>query len=171
MMRARPFSHLLFLLEQAVPDPLDQQKYFATAQVYFDRIDPATYAPWLIREALPGMKADRRVLMQAGLGDVEVPNIGTFFHARMLGLPLLEPAPSAVFGLEAATGPIVGSAFALYDFGVDLDAAYRKAEPADFETPVHDHLKEQPAVLEQWKRFFREESSISSACAGPCDPN
>jgi hypothetical protein len=171
MLRARPFEMFLFMLEQSLRDPLDQQKYLATSQVYFDRIDPATYAPFVLQRPLPGSPADRRVLMQAGLGDVEVPNVGTYFHARALGVPLLAPSPAEVYGLEKKAGPLSGSALSLFDFGVDLKAAYGSAKPAAEPNPVHDTLRFQTSTLQQLNQFFQANSAIISPCAGACDPN
>ena len=102
MMRARPFQDFLSFLGTPVPDPLEQQKLLATYQRPFDCFDPATYARYLLQEKLPG-NPDKRVLMQAGLGDDEVPNLGTFLHARLVGVPLMQPAPWAPWGIPDAT--------------------------------------------------------------------
>ncbi|MBI3183399.1 MAG: hypothetical protein HYZ28_14775 [Myxococcales bacterium] len=169
MMRARPFSGYLFFLELSVPDPLDQQKYIATLQRHFDRMDPATYAAMLVRERLPG-SPERQVLMQTGLGDTAVPNLGSFLHARLAGLPVLEPSPAVPYRLEGVAAPTGGSAIALYDFGKDVAAIYRDATPAPSDNEVHEGLRRLEPALEQMDRFFRE-GRIVHACSGLCDPD
>lgn len=168
MMRARPFDRFLFLISLVMPEPLDQQKFVAMTQTLFDRIDPATYAPYLLATPLAGSPA-RRVLMQQGLGDTEVPNLGTDLHARLLGLPLLEPSPSPVWGLETTAGP-VPSAMAVYDFGIDLAAVYRKPEAPREENLVHGGLRRLEAVHAQIDAFLRPDGAVTHTCDGVCDP-
>jgi pimeloyl-ACP methyl ester carboxylesterase len=77
MMRARPFEGFLSLLELSIKDPLTQQAYLATLQRHFDRFDPATWAVHVLADPLPGSPDDRRVVLQVGLGDSAVPNLGS----------------------------------------------------------------------------------------------
>jgi hypothetical protein len=169
MMRARPFNGFLLLIEGSIRDPLDQQKFIATLQASFDRVDPASYAPWLVSHPLEGSPADRRVLMQVGLGDTSVPNVGSFLHAQLAGLTQLLPAPARAPLLPASDGPLSGSALALYDFGVDLAAVYGKAEPAPVETDAHEGLRRKEAAMAQMDLFLRE-GTIRNFCDGACDP-
>jgi hypothetical protein len=167
MMRSRSFRPFLTLLEDALPDPLDQQKFVALTATQMDRIDPGTYAPFVFKEPLEGNR-QRRLLLQIGLGDVQVPNLGAFFHARALELPILEPVPHQVYGLTPASAPIDGSALALYDFGIDL-SVYAKADPPDRENVVHDGLRTTRAAISQLSTFFRE-GRVINPCDGTCDP-
>ncbi len=168
MMRARPFAGYLDLLTIAIKDPLEQQKFIATLQRHLDRFDPATWASALVREKLSG-SPDRRVLMQAGLGDASVPNVGTWLHARFAGLPVLEPAPYRPYGLAAVPAPVEGSALAIYDFGIDVEKLNRLADPPLEENPVHEGVRRLTPALEQMKVFFREGRVVHS-CSGVCDP-
>jgi hypothetical protein len=166
MWRAVPFDSFLVALGAAEPDPLDQQKLTGTLQVQFDRIDPVTYAPHVLQSPLAG-SPQRRVLMQNGLGDLEVPNLGNFLLARQLGVPELSPNPFAVYLLSEAPGPVQGSALTLWDFGVDLEAAYAKAEPpASNDNPVHDGLRAQPTALAQMNAFLQPNGAIINPCDG-----
>ncbi|MCU0702106.1 MAG: hypothetical protein MUC96_36890 [Myxococcaceae bacterium] len=168
MMRAEAFSGLFELLNLSVSDPLEQRKFVAALQRPLDRIDPATWAPFVLREPLPG-NAPKRVLMQVGLMDGSVPNLGSYLHARALGIPLLTPAPAAPWGLEARDGP-AESGLEVHDFQLGDPATFYQA--SDFpktKTPVHDALRGLPAVLEQLDRFFRD-GVIVRTCDGACDP-
>jgi hypothetical protein len=170
MFRALPFDRFLAILETAIGDPMKQQLFAAIFQEAIDRVDPATYAPMVLAAPLPGSPADRRVLLQTGLGDRQVPNLGSFLHARLLGVPLLSPSPVGVFGLPSREGPITGSALALYDFGIDLIGAYAEASPSGDDNEVHEGLRRLEAAQAQMDDFFRPDSVIRNACAGPCDP-
>jgi hypothetical protein len=166
MMRARPFMDLLNLLAIAVPDPLEQQKLLATYQRLFDRFEPGSYARYLVTETLPG-NPEKRVLMQAGLGDDEVPNLGTFLHARLAGVPLMQPSPWAPWGIpNAASGAT--TALELYDLKVgDPNVLYRAADFQPEENGVHNGVRQDPRALEQMKRFWNE-GTVQHVCTGPC---
>lgn len=163
--RSRPLSLFFFPLDLA--DAYDRRRFEATLQPYFDRIDGAFWARRVLAEPLPDA-AERRVLLQIGLGDVEVPNIGAFLHARTLKIPLLEPSPLAVPLLETVTSPTRGSALALFDMGIDLREVYEKAQPAGAENAVHLGMRNLPGAREQLAGFFAADGEISSRCEG-CD--
>ncbi|MEO6953290.1 MAG: hypothetical protein ABI321_15935 [Polyangia bacterium] len=166
MWRAVPFNNFLNFIGVAEPDPLEQQKLTGSLQVQFDRIDPVTYAPHVLGSPLPG-SPQRRVLMQNGLGDLEVPNLGSFLLARQLGIPELAPNADAVYLVPQSNGPIQGSALTLWDFGVDLTAAYGVAKPpAHDDNPVHEGLRGQPTALAQMNAFFQSNGPIINPCDG-----
>jgi hypothetical protein len=168
MFRATPFSSFLYFMGLGIPDPLEEQKYVATLQPQFDRFDPATYAPHLLQSPLPGAPSDRRVLLQNGLGDAEVPNLGTYLLARGVGAPLLTPSPAMPYGLTPMAGPISGSAAALYDFGIDLQALNGQATPAAQNNRVHDALRGFAPALEQMRQFYADGTIVSPCDGGPC---
>lgn len=165
MFRARPFMPFLAFARISFERPVDQRKYTATLQPLFDRIDPGFWASRVLADKLPGSPADRRVLQQAGLGDSEVPNLGSFLHARLLGLPQLTPTPRPVFGLEQRSGPIDGSAFSLYDMGVDPAEVYRLPMGAAEGNAVHSGLRVRPDVIAQLDRFLRADSQVIAPAA------
>lgn len=170
MMRARPLGGLLFLLRGAVADRLDQLKVIALMQRGLDRIDPATYAELQRTGGPAGSPPDRRFLLQCGLGDSEVPNLGTFLHARALGVAQLDTGTPHVFGLPQVAGPYAGSALATYDFGLDLAHIYGSMQPASETNVIHEGLRTHETVLSMIDRFYAE-GVIASTCSGPCDPD
>jgi len=137
----------------SLPDPLDQQKFIATLQPHVDRFDPATYAPFLTRSPLPGAPRDRRVLMQAVLGDTAIPNLSSFLHGRLAGLPLVTPSPRVPFNFEAVPGPFNGSGMTLFDLGED-DSFTQVADFPGSRNRVHDELRFHPAALAQMREFY-----------------
>lgn len=171
MFRAQPFAAFLALLMLNDVEALDQQKFAALAQHGFDRLDPFSYAPYVLRERLPGAPTERRVLMRVGIGDASVPNLGTYMHARALGVPLLsvpgeESSPTPI-GLERVSSPHDGSGISIYDFGIEASTV---ATPPTEGNVVHDGLRRLEAAKEQLDRFLRPGGLVEHTCEGPCDP-
>jgi hypothetical protein len=164
MFRARPFDNFLMLIEAILPDALDQQVFAASLQRSFDRFDPGSYADYLLAEPIDEA---RPLLLQVGLGDVSVPNLGSFLLARLLGIPLLEPSPADVYGLDTTPGP-APAGLTLFDFGIDL-SVYDVAEPAPEDNEVHEGVRLEPTALDQLGGFLRD-GMVVQPCDGPCDP-
>jgi hypothetical protein len=164
MYRARPFESFLLVIRGILPDAIDQQLFAASLQRSFDRFDPGSYAHLLLAEPLVG--DPRPLLLQVGLGDVSVPNLGSFLHARLIGVPLVEPSPVAVPGLEGTEGP-AAAGLTLFDFGIDPDI-YDQPQPAEEDNEVHEGVRLQPAALEQLATFLAD-GMVVHPCEGPCD--
>ena len=160
MPRSSNFGPFSIVLDVTFKDELLVQAYIAMFQRALDRIDPITYAP------LVGTP-DRRVLLQIGLGDAQVPNAGSYLHARALGVKQTMPAPQDVFGLEPATDP-TASALTLFDFGIDTKG-YADPSPLP-ENEVHEGVRVNAAALRQMDEFLRPGGTIIQPCDGPCDP-
>ena len=108
--------------------------------------------------------------MQIGVMDSSVPNLGSWLHARLLGLKVFAPSPLVPYGLETQSFPAT-SGLQIFDFKVgDADAYYRKADFPLVNTPVHESVRAQPSVLRQLTRFF-DDGQIVQTCDGVCDPN
>lgn len=171
MFRAQPFTRYLFLMDISVPDPLDQQKLAASMQMQFDRIDPAIYARFVLDDELPsgpaGGKEGRKVLMQTAIADIKVPNFASYYHARLLGIPLLTPSVRDPWGLETVEVPHAGSAITLFDMGAD-DSFYARAEPTDENANVvHDILRSQIEPQAQIRSFLWDDVVVNP-CDGAC---
>jgi hypothetical protein len=161
--RSNAFAPFMLLMDTPLPSPLDRQKFIATLQTQFDRIDAATYADDLRQNS------DKRVLMQIALGDTTVPNLGSFLHARLLDLKLMTPSAYELPGLSPQSDPTTESTLALYDFGVDL-SIYEPATANLPKTRGHDHLRGLMPAVGQMARFFKD-GVIAHRCDGPCDPD
>ncbi|HTJ83731.1 MAG TPA: hypothetical protein VL400_18555 [Polyangiaceae bacterium] len=168
MFRARPFSLFLAVVETLNQDKLDQQKFAALIQTAFDRIDPLSYAPHILKEPLPGGPTDRKVLMHVGVGDSEVPNLATYFHARNIGVPVLEEAsPFVPLGLDSVAPPTDGSALTIFDFGYEPET---QAVAAAMGNEVHEGVRKTTASKKQVSAFLRADGVIDNPCSGVCDP-
>jgi hypothetical protein len=168
MFRAQPFHQFLDLLEVGMTDPLDEQKYVASLQRQMDRIDPNTYTRYMQREVLAG-NPSRALVLQVGLGDTEVPNLGSFLLARALGLQQLLPTPKNIWGLTQASGP-VDAAFELYDFGYDADAIYRLPQFPSVDTTVHNGIRTLTPTLQQTAKLF-DDGVVQHFCSDVCNPD
>jgi hypothetical protein len=158
MMRAGPFAQYLKLYDISVPDPLDQQKVIASLSRGFDRFDPVAYAGYVLNDdppfGPPSGREDRRVLMQIGLGDTQVPNFTAWLHARLLGIPVVTPTPVTPWGLPEEAAPFAGSGVTIWDFGQDL-AFYEVARPPTSGNPVHEGVRRDSRAQAQIGAFLR----------------
>lgn len=169
MFRSLPFERFLFLMDMSVPDKLDQQKLVASMAAHFDRIDPATYSRFVLRDELPsgpaGNAGQRRILIQTGIADTNVPTFTACLHARQLGIPLLTPSPRTSWGLPDMAAPVDGSAAVIFDMGVD-DAFAAAAQPPPL-NDVHNGMRLVPEVLDQMDTFLRT-GQVVNPCDGIC---
>jgi len=168
MFRARPFEGFLFFLDRALPDPLDQQVLTAHLQRGYDRFDPATYAPYVnapLPEGPDNGGEGRRVLLQVGRGDAQVPNLGAFLHARYLGVPFVLPsAITPPADLPTTTAPHEGSGIYVFDMGVDPSFEEQANIPPE-ENVVHDSLRSTREAVAQMRAFLND-GVIVDPCGG-----
>ncbi|RLB64161.1 MAG: hypothetical protein DRI90_05250 [Deltaproteobacteria bacterium] len=170
MFRAGPFIGFLAFIAIQVPNELDQQKLVMLLQASFDRVDPLSYAPQVITEPLGDGPAERRLLMQIGIGDAGVPNLASHLHARALGVSHLQPAPRAITGLAEADAPLDGSAIVEFDFGIDPLPGI-EAIPPTSDTEAHNGVRQLEVAKEQLDLFLRPGGTIDHTCDGVCDPD
>jgi hypothetical protein len=148
---------------------MDQQKFIAMFQQPLDRIDGATWAQYLLTSELPGSpNPARHVLLQMGLGDTEVPNLGTFMHARLLKIPVLQPTPMIPYMVTPQMSP-VDSALEIADYGINTAALYRVADFPIMDTPVHEDLRTRTTTQQQLAHFW-DTGEVKHFCMDVCDP-
>ncbi|MBK8939323.1 MAG: hypothetical protein IPM79_17295 [Polyangiaceae bacterium] len=167
LFRARPFQPFLALLQAQMSDPLDHQKFAAISTSLFERIDPVSYAPYVFEAPLEGAPPERRMLQQLGIADAQVPNLGSYYAAKIFGIPLLE-GTGEVFPswLDTVAGPTQGSALTVFDFGYEAEYGAVPGETND----VHDIVRSQPESQQQISNFFQPDGVIDNPCSGVCDP-
>lgn len=168
MFRSRAFGLFLGIIAGMFPDELDQLKMTVLLQSIFDRIDPFTYAPYLVQHPYPRARP-KRVLMHMGTGDAEVPNLATELHARVAGIPLAVPAAVNIPFLHTTPFPVDGSALTVFAYDVEPFPGVVPIPPTD-PNIVHEGQRELPAAQRQVDRFFRPNGRIESFCDGVCDP-
>jgi hypothetical protein len=115
--RSVDFEPFFVFLRLALHDARDQQLFLGITQMAWDRVEPNGYSKYIAKDTLPGTQP-HRVLMRAALGDHQVSTWGAHMMARAVGAPHLDSGLRDVWGLTAQDGPIDGSAYIEYDFGL-----------------------------------------------------
>ena len=167
MPRSTPFAGFNFFIKSAMGNELAAQTVEAMMATTLDRIDPATYAPYLIGSQLPG-NPNRQVLLQAGIGDAEVPNCATYLQARTLGVSMVQPTPQATYGVPLAAASGLQSALTMWDFGVS-PSVYLAAAPTT-DNPVHVGLRNVTSAIAQMNAFLAAAWRGPSSTLAPTEP-
>jgi hypothetical protein len=170
MSRARPFDSFLDLIGFQLADPLDAQKLIALLPTTLDRIDPLTWAEHFATSPLDGAPATRRVLLQLGIGDTQVPTYAGHLHARALGVPLALDAPRDVPLLPSVApgeGGLDTSGLIETDYGIDPEPTEANAIPK-VETCVHEDLRTRESTEAQIDLFLGPAGVLGTTCDGPC---
>jgi hypothetical protein len=98
-------------VERGIGDPWDRQILYATSQMLWDPVDPASYVEDL---------ADRSVVWQESIGDEQVPNLTTELLMRGVGATLGTPSVTTPLDIPTAATPLAGPAIMQFDPEVGL---------------------------------------------------
>ncbi len=172
MSRSASYQMLYGLLTTQLATPLSYMKFMALSQSTWDRVDPVTYAPHLLKQPYPGSPANRHILMQIGIGDHSVNNLASHIVARAVGVPLFDPSPAPIWGLSTVSAP-ADDALVLVDFKLDpakLPGTYCRVPTESEKNNVHEGVRRHPKIKQQIDQFFQPTGQIQNTCAGPCVP-
>jgi hypothetical protein len=147
------------LVERGVLDPWDRQLLYATSQLLWDPVDPASYVEDL---------AGRSILWQEAIGDDQVPNLTTELLMRSVGVPLGSPGVTTPYDLDAVTLPALAPLFTQFD--------PQRGAPADTNRPsevtgAHGAPRLWEGAKAQTLAFFAAgaEGTVTHFCGGgPC---
>jgi hypothetical protein len=171
MSRSTNFAGFLLAFQLFLEDSVDVVKLVALFASSINRIDPITYAPYVLKKQLPWAPANRRVLMQLGMADSQVPNLSSHLHARALDLFQVVPAPREIFGLSVAEVGEEGmdiSAVIEVDFHIDPDPTFF-AELPDENNCVHEGVRGMKSMQDQIVAFLRGDQRVIHPCGDPCE--
>lgn len=160
--RSVDFDLFFDIMRSGYPDSRDHMMLLNYAQMLWDRIEPTGYAPYLLADTFPGTEP-KEVLLRAAVGDHQVTNFGAHIMSRSLGIPHLDTGIREIWGLETQTGPIAGSAYVEYEFGLPADPVVNTPQRA-CEDP-HGEVRRLDEAREQMDTFFRT-GSIENTCDG-----
>jgi hypothetical protein len=170
MSRSASYGELLALLSAVIDEPLTIQKMMALSQHTWDRVDPITYSGRVLQDPYPGSPPERHVLMQIGIGDHSVNNLASHVNARAMGMPLLDPTPRPIHGLDAATSP-ADDALVVVDFKLATEPGIEARIPTEAEkNDVHEGVRRNPRIKQQLDAFFQPDGVIQNFCDDACDP-
>lgn len=148
------------LLAATYPDPLDIMMAINLFQMRWDKVEGAGVASTV----LAGAPA-KQLLIQIALGDEQVANLGSYWLARSLAIPVLGPAPTTPWGLPVRTGPLPGgSALVIMDGGAPPPPLANLPPP---DLGMHNLTRRQPATRRQIKQFYAT-GEIVNECDGAC---
>lgn len=168
LQRSTNWALFKLIVDGSYPDRLDQQILITVLQSYFDTADGLNLAPHYFDDPLPG-NTKKQILLQIGVGDLQVSNVASEAFARTAGLPLLDSSPKAVWSLPPSAGPLA-SALAIYDTKeADLPPTGNVSASITADNDAHAEVRTLPAVNAQIDHFLRQ-GEVISTCDGVCDP-
>jgi hypothetical protein len=152
------------ILSGAYPDALDITMAMGLFQMRWDKVEGSGVANSVLAGTPTGVPP-KQLLVQIALGDEQVPNLGSYWLARTMGLPILGPTPTTPWGLAVQPSPLpAGSAMVIMDGGAPAPPV---ANLPATSVGMHDLTRTQPATRRQIKAFF-ETGQIINECAGAC---
>ena len=152
------------ILNGAYPDALDDTLAIGLFQMRWDKVEGTGIANTVLAGTPTGVPA-KQILMQIALGDDQVPNLGSYWQARTMGIPVLGPTPFTPWGLTVQASPLAsGSALVIEDGGAPAPPATNVPAPS---TGMHDLTRKQPASRRQMLKFYTT-GEIENECAGAC---
>lgn len=150
------------ILAGAYPDPLDVTLAVSLMQMRWDKTEGSGVANTVLTGTATGTPP-KQLLMQIALGDEQVPNLGSYWQARSMNVPVLGPTPFTPWGLHVTPSPLAsGSALVIMDGGAPKAPATNI--PAS-DTGMHDLTRNQPATRRQLKAFYTS-GAIVNECTG-----
>jgi hypothetical protein len=170
--RSTHFREIALVINALYPDPLAQLVFISMMQHDFDRSDPAANGALLGADPDYPDRAAPTVILQEGIGDVQVPNMSTNILARRLGAGHLEVAGTQIDDIPVVASPAVGQTV--------LTAVTLPENLADYTPPesnliperdnnVHGEVPLMDTQLDQLRRLMRDGEAVH-VCDGVCDP-
>ncbi|MEM6293863.1 MAG: hypothetical protein AAGA54_21485 [Myxococcota bacterium] len=164
--RSVDFDLFFDIVRASFTDARDHMMLLNLAQMLWDRMEPTGYTPYVLENTFENTPP-KDVFLRAAVGDHQVTNFGAHIMARSFGIEHLDTGVRDIWGLETVDGPIEGSAYVEYDFGLPADPVDNTPQRA-CEDP-HSKLRRLDEARQQLDTFFRD-GVIENTCAdGVCD--
>ncbi|TMQ02360.1 MAG: hypothetical protein E6J90_29700 [Deltaproteobacteria bacterium] len=152
------------VLASSYPDPLDITMAIGLFQMRWDKVEGSGVASTVLAGTATGVPA-KQLLVQIALGDEQVANLGSYWLARTMAIPVLGPTPTTPWGLTVGPSPLPGgSAMVIMDGGAPPPPVANLPPP---DLGMHDLPRRQPATLRQIKEFYAT-GAIVNQCDGAC---
>jgi hypothetical protein len=165
--RSADWPQYRLILAGSYNDALDDTMIISLCQMRWDKTEGSGIANTVLLGA-PTAPFPKQLLMQIAIGDEQVPNIGSYWQARTMGVPVVGPTPVMPWGLTVTQSPLDAGASAL----VIMDGGAPPSPAANIPAPklspsMHDLTRTQPATRRQIKEFYSS-GKIVNECSGPC---
>jgi hypothetical protein len=164
--RSVDFTPFFDIIKVSYPDSRDHMLMLNYAQMLWDRIEPTGYLPYIRENMLPNTPS-HEVLIRAALGDHQVTTYGAHIMARTLGIPHVDHGLREIWGLETVPGPVTGSAYTEYGFGLPDDPVQNI--PQDQCEDPHGKLRSLDPARMEVDQFLREGVVANHCASGVCD--
>ncbi len=151
------------ILIGAYPDALDVTLAVSLFQMRWDKTEGSGVVNSMLAGTALGVPP-KQVLMQIALGDDQVPNVGSEWQARSMGIPVLTPTVKMPYGLATQAGPFAGSALVFMDGGAPPPPLTNVPAP---NTNAHSLTRTQTATFRQMADFYST-GMIVNECDGAC---
>jgi len=139
------------ILSGGYADALDITMAVGLFQMRWDKVEGSGVANSVLAGTPTGV-LPKQILMQIALGDEQVPNLGSYWQARTMGIPILGPTPTTPWGLAVQPSPLAdGSAMVIMDGGAPPPPAANLPAP---DLGMHNLTRKQPATRRQIRAFF-----------------
>lgn len=164
--RSADWPQYRVILNGGYPDNLDDTLVISLMQMRWDKTEGSGIANTVLAGTPTGVPA-KQILAQIALSDEQVPNIGSYWEARTMNIPVLGPTPTTPWGLTVQQSPLAsGSALVIMDGGAPPAPTTNIPAPK-LDPSMHDLTRTQPATRRQMKQFYGT-GQIVNECAGAC---
>lgn len=164
--RSVDFDVFFDIVRASFSDSRDHMLLLNYTQMLWDRIEPTGYVPHVRDDLFPGTPS-HEVLIRAAVGDHQVTNYGAHIMARTFDIPHLDTGIREIWGLNTVEGPIDGSAYVEYAFGLPEDPVENTPQ-RECEDP-HGEVRRLDEARIQLDTFFRNGSIENTCDGGTCD--
>lgn len=154
------------ILSGAYPDAFDDTLLIGLMQMRWDKTEGSGIANTVLAGTPTGVPP-KQILAQIALSDEQVPNIGSYWEARTMNIPVLGPTPTTPWGLSVQQSPLAsGSALLIMDGGAPPAPTTNIPSPK-LDPSMHNLTRTQPATRRQMKQFYAT-GQIVNECSGAC---
>jgi hypothetical protein len=154
------------ILNGSYSDALDDTMVISLCQMRWDKTEGSGIVNTVLTGTATGTPP-KQLLMQIALGDEQVPNIGSYWQARSMGIPVLGPTPVTPWGLTVQNTPLAGGSALVIEDGGAPPAPTTNIPAPKLDPSMHDLTRNQPASRRMMKEFFAT-GQIVNECAGAC---
>ncbi len=165
--RSADWPQYRLILQGGYADALDDTMIISLCQMRWDKTEGSGIANTVLAGA-PTAPVAKQLLMQVALSDEQVPNIGSYWQARTMGISVVGPTPTTPWGLTVTPTPLAAGSSAMIIMDGGAPPAPATNIPAAQQSPsMHDLTRTQAATRRQMHDFYTM-GQIVNECAGAC---